>query len=80
MKQIASLLILLLAGQTEAVKLTGAGSVSCEELGTCAPSAAKNVNGFVAKYDANSLYSFTEQDNIQKEIEQAQKYMDAKRQ
>ena len=79
MKQIATLLFVLLAGQTQAGKVND--FVTCEDTGSCAPAPAKkNSKSFVAQYDADSLYSYTEQDNIKQEIAKAQEFMDAKRQ
>ena len=79
MKQIATLLFVLLAGQTQAGKVND--FVTCEATGSCAPAPAKkNSKSFVAQYDADSLYSYTEQDNIKQEIAKAQDFMDAKRQ
>ena len=65
MKSIISfgILALLLADSASAVNLSR-GTISCEELHTCAPKVEKTSKDFVADYDANSLYSFTEQDNI----------------
>ena len=77
MKQIAAILFVMLAGQAQAVNK---GLVSCEVTGGCAPAAAANNKGFVAPYDASDLYSYSEQDNINREISQAKEYMNIKRQ
>merc|ERR1712046_434464 len=78
MKSIAALLFVMLAGQASAV--TKNNMISCEQTGGCAGAPISNNKGFVAPYDASDLYSYGEQDNIQREIAEAKQYMNIKKQ
>ena len=84
MKTIAALLFVMLAGQAQAVTQSkGEGKaafVSCELTGGCAPAGGNQNKGFVAPFDAADLYSYSEQDNIKREISEAKQYMNVKRQ